>query len=108
MNTTEKLIEDLSAARAAADLVAPGDDGGTCNMDSCVLRLRKKQKGLSVEAAFLAAGLSGWYEGSGFWRGWFITAPHGGQANMRTRQVEAIGRVLRERGWDVGMYYQMD
>jgi hypothetical protein len=109
MHTAEKLIADLTAARVAAEATTtPWADGGSCNIDSCVLDLRKKPKGIDVEAALAAAGLPGFYSKGGFWRGWFIGAPKGGQANMRTKQVEAIYKTLKEQGWEVCMYYQMD
>ena len=101
-----KLAQDLEAAAFAATRCSR-DDGGTCNFDSAVLFMDKMDQE-KVERAANQAGL-----GVGF-RNWagdsccFLHAPMGGQGSRRTVQAEAMEKLLRERGWKVTCYYQID
>jgi len=98
-----KLTEDLKAAREAGHKAAAAtDDGGTCNFDSPMLygiRLTKK-----AEEAIQAAGCHV-FKGRG---GLVISLGVGGQANKRTRAAEAAEALLKERGYETSIWYQMD
>lgn len=102
-----KLAEDLKDALEYGLQRADFDDGGTCNFDSptiCLPRWNEKM----VMAAAERAGISchTWH---GFSKKRFIfTVPGVGQGYTRTNAAEAMSQLLKERGYDAGMYYQMD
>lgn len=106
----KKLVEDLKAAKAAAEaaVAANGEDGGTCNFDSAVLVMPRVNEQKLLQT-MKDAGLDGYKLSGSFWRGCFsLSTPSGGQANRRTRQAEAMGKALTAAGWQTRMYYQMD
>ena len=103
-----KLRDDIRAALDATEWAEQTEDGGTCNFDSPVLYL-DRWNGKLVEQAAKEAGSSAFK-----WRwgrttlGWVISPRSSGQGNRRTRRAEAIRDEMKKRGYDVGMYYQMD
>jgi hypothetical protein len=106
----KKLVEDLKAAKAAAELVAMrSDDGGTCNFDSAMLDVKGARE-RDVMEAIEEAGLHGYrHSGGWMWKGMYsLSAPVFGQGNCRTVQAEKMALELRERGWKTSVYYQMD
>ena len=84
-----------------------GEDGGTCNVDSVFLRLpywkEKKVVEAINKAGFYCRGKTEWIG-----QGYMISPVGCGQANSRTRAMEAIMKVLGNKGYDVHGYYQMD
>jgi hypothetical protein len=104
MKTDAKLVGDLrEAAAVAVCSVDRVEDGGTCNFDAPVLYVGRKYK--AAEAAIEEAG------GSSFrWNGGLVLSGFGfpGQANRRTRAAETMKQLLVSKGYQVGMYYQMD
>ncbi|MGE4354216.1 MAG: hypothetical protein AB7D36_09050 [Oscillospiraceae bacterium] len=106
MNKFEQLTADLRAAHdEALEKYGSSEDGGTRNFDAPTLYLLRWHHA-EVEAAISAAGLTG-----RFWRfaGEWIIGPGGsGQGNRRTRVAEAMRDALRKKGYETGMYYQMD
>lgn len=70
--------------------------------------LMEMSKELRVAAAAKQAGLQV-YKGR-FQRVmvYFVEPPFGGQGFRRTNQTEAICGVMKELGYDAGMYYRMD
>ncbi|SRR5579885_464912 len=108
MQTTRTLADALIEAKTAAlAKVEKMEDGGTCNFDSCVLF---DSEGADVELALQYAGLTGYHRTGkkDIWAGWFIHAPRGAQGCVNTAQAEAIHKILKDKGFKVGMYYQMD
>lgn len=102
-----KLCEAFKAAYAAAKEHKNDDDGGTSNFDRMWLHLNACEE-LRVAAAAKQAGLLA-YKGR-FQRVmvYFVEPPFGGQGFRRTNQAEAMCRVMKELGYDAGMYYRMD
>lgn len=102
----KKLTADLIKARVAAEEAAKGEDGGTANLDTMTIKLPNAFEA-SVLKAVKAAGL---YASKRKWLGsrYFIYPPKCGQGNSRVRATEAMRNVMREAGWDVLMYCQMD
>lgn len=101
----ETLKKALKEALAAARAVKC-DDGGTCNFDTCVLYAKGMQI-KKLEAAIKEVDnhlhVSKWGAGE-----FHIYGYENGQANLRTSMVEAFEKVLRNYGFDTGVYYAMD
>lgn len=103
----KKLAEDLKEAKAYGLDHAGDDDGGTCNFDSATLYLPRWNKE-KVEIAAKTA------------RCWVLRLdlvhqmlfhllhPRGGAGLQADKAAEAMHDFLEERGYDAGMYYQMD
>ena len=105
-NEIENLKTVLVSARAKAieAIVGVEDMLGTCNFDSPVLHVPRKNK--KVEDAIKAVGLDFWHHPRR--KGYVLSIGVGGQAHTRTRGAEVFQKVLEEAGFDVGMWYQMD
>lgn len=103
----KKLTEDLIKARLAAEEAANGEDGGTANLDTMTIKLPRANEKKVIEAV-RAAGL--YTRGRREWIGprFFISPPPCGQGDSRVRATRAMANVMREAGWDVLMYEQMD
>lgn len=104
----EQLAEDANRARnAAIKACNEADDGGTCNLDATFLPLEKGQRASKPLEALRRAGLSAdatrWIG-----RGIMIQPPGCGQANKRYASNEALCASLRDAGWRVLAYHQMD
>jgi hypothetical protein len=103
-----KLAEDLAAAHSTALAeTADVDDGGTCNFDSPMLSLPRWNRAHVEEAARIAG------VGAFQWRGWagtyWVFCPRvPAQANRRSACSERMYELLKEKGYDASMYYQMD
>lgn len=84
-----------------------GDDGGSANLDRLAISLPRLNEEKAIEA-IKRAGL--WTSGKRKWIGqrYFISAPHGSQGNDNTRQIEAMRDYLKEKGYDVLIFYKMD
>ncbi|SCG82682.1 hypothetical protein DW1_1109 [Proteiniborus sp. DW1] len=103
----KKLTEDLIMAKQAAEEAAKGEDGGTANLDTMTIKLPRANENKVIEAV-KKAGL--YTRGKSEWIGprFFISPPKCGQGNSRNRAVEAMAKVMREAGWGILVYYQMD
>lgn len=102
-----KLSEDLTKAAQAAREVAVGEDGGTCNKDCLELRLPHFSEKETLRA-IEAAGLRG-RKTSQFGRAlYLVSSPVFSQGNAETRQAEKMRDVMKEAGYDAGVWYQMD
>ena len=103
----QTLADDLKAALAYGLEHKGTDDGGTCNFDAPAVSLPGWDKAL-VEAAAKSAGLRcfEWELGAG--RAYVFSVPGVGQGYTRTYAAEAMSRYMKKRGYDAGMYYQMD
>lgn len=87
--------EAIKAGQEAADAV---DDGGTCNMDRVTLHLPGTRMS-SIEAAGISAFRLG---------GTIALRCSFGQANKNTAGVRAVSQFLKDKGYDAGVWYQMD
>lgn len=96
----------IEAKELALDIVI-GDDGGSANLDRLALSLpRLKEE--NVIKAIKEAGL--YTRGKCKWLGtrYFISAPYGSQGNDNTKQIEVMHKCLKDKGYDVLIYYQVD
>lgn len=112
-NRFPNLTADINAARdEARKAIEDMDDRGTCNFDSLLFPVGKscvlKRKTAAFEAALTAAGLNPSYRNYGLNRGYVVSVRLGGQAATRTKATEVVCDMLRAKGYDVTMYYQMD
>lgn len=100
----EQFTRDLRTAIAAAhEAAAASDDGGTCNLDTLVVSI-PHARAASVQKAALAAGAL--YASRGQYAGQFhIGIAAVGQANSRTRAVQAAKRALAAAGWQAHVHY---
>lgn len=102
----KKLTEDLIKARIAAEEAAKGKDGGTANLDTMTIKLPRAIEKKVIKAV-KAAGL--YTRGKSEWLGnrYFISGP-GGQGDSNYRAVQAMAKVMKEAGYDILIYCQMD
>lgn len=100
----KRLTEDMKYALNEGDkAVEDMEDGGTCNCDSPTLFLKGFDEGKAI-AAITAAGSGAWR-----YKGQYIISPCiSAQGEPRTVKAEKMCSVLRSRGYDAGVYYQMD
>ena len=103
----KKLAEDLKEALAYGLEHAGTDDGGTCNFDSPTLYLPRWNR-KKVEAAAKTAGVGCFMWSSFSKRCYVFSVPGVGQGYTRTNAAEAMKDFLKDRGYEAGMYYQMD
>ena len=105
--TTKKQMAALEAAiktaASKAAALANTEDGGTCNMDTCIIRI-KIPKRLREQSSLRLMPCSG------FWRGYYFVhdIPSNGCGNRNTRQAEAASKSLCEAGYHSSVYYQID
>lgn len=101
-----KLTKDLIKSKDYAISVGTKDneDGGTCNFDTFVLLADYVRFDL-LKTAVENAGLkiSKWNRGC-----YHIYGYEWGQANLRTRMVEAFENSMRNLGYKTGVYYAID
>jgi len=102
----KKLTEDLIKARLAAEKAAEGEDGGSANLDTLTISLKRAREVKVVNAAMSADLIAAKID----WLGprFFIYPPECGQGNSRVRAIEAMEKVMKEAGYDVLMYYRVD
>ncbi|SHJ64883.1 hypothetical protein SAMN05444401_3568 [Clostridium amylolyticum] len=107
MSKYNKLTKDLIEASAASTEAGKGEDGGTANLDSVFLRLPNWREEKVIEA-IKRAGL--YCIGKTQWigEGYMISPICCGQGNSRARAMQAMKKVLTDKGYDVLSYYQMD
>ena len=104
----EKLTSDVRMAKAAGVLASiTATDGGSANLDSAFLALAKGQRTAPVCAAIEAGGLS-CSPSRWLGRGVMIAPPGFGQADKRYAANQAVVKDLRNAGWSVVPYCQMD
>ena len=105
---THELAGVFMGAKAAAQNADPGPDhdGGTANLDSVLVRLRHTHAA-TIEAAADLAGLTvvRSHRGSGAWT---LCGLAEGQADRRTRMVEAAAAYLRTAGYSAAIWYVID
>lgn len=109
MGSVDRLIEDLKAARVAAERAArqTRTDSGSCNFDSIALWLPPRTRRRVVGLALHAAGLRGFKKSRGSSL-FLIWPPAGGQGSRRTAQARAMQTVLEKRGYRAFVHYVMD
>lgn len=103
----QKFTYHLREAKEKALEVVTGDNGGSANLDRLAISLPRLKEEKVIES-IKKAGL--WTSGRRNWIGkrYFISAPHGSQGNDNTKQIEVMRDYLKEKGYDVLIYYKMD
>jgi len=99
----DKLSQAMVKARNAArdEKFADPRDGGSCNLDFAYISARGIRESTAAKHGFSA------FEAG--WHGRVMKVYSGeGQADLNYRQVQAVAKVLREEGFDAGVYYQLD
>lgn len=102
-----KLSEDLKKAAQAAREMDFADNGGTCNLDSLKLSLPRfceKDTLRAIEAAELRGRKTSQFGRTVY----LVSTPISAQGNARTQQAEKMRDVMKEAGYDAGVWYQMD
>jgi hypothetical protein len=107
MSKYNKLAEDLIEAREASIEAGKGDDGGAANLDRVFLRLPRWREDKVLET-IKKAGLYCRAKTDWIGSGYMISPVSCGMGNSRARAMEAMKKVLSEKGYDVLGYYQMD
>lgn len=109
------LADTLKRAHAAAVEAGNADteDGGTCNMDTPAFRIDRVREVTIMRAAELAGVEVSPFKWMGGRRWFWLRVPNFGQANRRSRAMEAAQRVLRDAeplipGMTACGWYQMD
>ena len=108
MTDLAKLSHDAVTAKLKAEAVAPDyPDKGSCNLDSTFYCLGKGEKSAPVVAAFEIAGLKA---SATRWigRGVMVYPPTDACADRRHQVNEVFIHVMRNAGWPVIGYYQLD
>lgn len=105
----EILVDQIKTAKYAANTAVKynPEDGGTCNLDSAMVKREKWVTYDETIAMFKECGLYA-YTGSGWNKGWIIIGSPCGQGNARTRWAEAFAKSLKRQGFETSMYYQID
>lgn len=105
--TTLKQLAALEAAVKTASEAAlqysNTEDGGTCNFDTCYIRI-------SIPKRLRDKSQLHFRQGWGLYRDcWSIgELPTHGQGNMRTRMAEAAAKSLCAAGYKATVRYEMD
>lgn len=96
----------LNAVNAAA-MFDETEDGGTCNFDSVILKIKIPAQFAPQIWVELDKMLVRDY--GRMWRGcYMVDIPLSGQANRRTRMAEAACKELNNAGYNAFLYYQRD
>lgn len=104
-----QLRDDLILALTVGSAVeaANPEDGGTCNFETLQLYLPRWKHKL-VEQAAKEAGTRGFTTTAYGSKIWLFPPNTNGQANARTRNAEAMAKIMHQRGYDASVWYQMD
>lgn len=106
MDKYKKLENDLREAYEIAKEAATGDDGGAANLDATFLKLKGWREDKVLEA-IRKAGL--YCRGKTKWIGTgYMINTGGGQGNDRVRVRNKFLSILREKGYEVLAFDQMD
>lgn len=112
MNKKQAIAHYAVAIKQAAKEAlteADAEDGGTCNLDHLVIDFKGWREKDIQEVARLSGIDIGDKYSYGIYKGCSsISIPINGQANRRTRMVEAAKRYLKEQGIEAYVVYMMD
>lgn|SRR6478609_1740914 len=107
-----KLTSDLRTLQVeAASKVHLMKDGGSANRDAVCLNFKRKPLPKTYQKILTAideAGMSGHWCRSWGYRGFLISPCVPFQGGPNTIAAEHIHNGLKNLGWDVSMYYQLD
>ena len=108
---TPKLITLLDDIQKTINVMAKDnpDDGGTCNFDHVRLDTKGRHLSKIIEFNTHSSVQISTQTYSGFWKNTrAIEFKLHGQANQRTRGAEYAYNKLKDEGYSVSMFYQMD
>lgn len=99
----DKFSQAMVKARNAAQAEKSKDpsDGGSCNLDFAYISATGIREPTAEKHGYsiFKAG----------WHGRVMKVYSGeGQADLNYRQVQAVAKVLKEEGFDAGVFYQLD
>lgn len=103
----KRLTETATEARKQATEAAKGDDGGTCNMDSiflCLKRVNEEETNKALNAGGISSYKTTWMRSTGF----MMSPGPCGQANSRVRACKAVKQVFQAAGYEVYDFCMMD
>lgn len=104
----QKLVKALKIANEAAIAADRPDDGGSCNMDTATIKLFRWTQAEIIEVKRLS-GIEIGDPLTGFFRNYrFVFFNTNGQADRRSRMANAAYKSLKEQGYDVMFWQQMD
>lgn len=101
--------EDFQDAQhKACELFGEAEDGGTCNLDSVLINVSGiHQKTIDDFNRTTLIIIN--HRLSGIWKGYaYVGFSLYGQGNRRTKMMESIYQHLKNLGYPVASYYQMD
>lgn len=102
------LTKALKKAREAANKFSAFPDGGTCNLDKCVIKLPRWNDKMVEEVTEESGIRIGDKLSGSWWNGYRFVSIGQGQAARNTKMAEAATESLKKDGFHVMMYYQMD
>lgn len=105
MTTVElnKLVNDIATANNAAFEYSEISDGGTCNFDTPIMKIKLSRKEREALKDFLTP------IGGRYYKDWYyVEVCLFGQGDRRTRMAEAAAEVLENLGYTACVSYQMD
>jgi hypothetical protein len=103
-----QIIDAINQAEAAAIAADPNEDGGTCCLDTPLIKLDRYTED-DIQAVTDATGIRIGDKMSGFWRGYrFLWTKTHGQAERRSQMAEAAYRKLNELGIPCHFWQQCD
>lgn len=109
MDKYDKLTEILTkAVEKAKEVAETTDDGGTCNLDHCIVFLKNYNKEKTLKA-ITDSGLTGYKTKT--WCGtpcFALSNPVFAQGFRRTEQAEAIRDFLNKNGYEASVNYIID
>lgn len=98
-----KLMNDILNANNAAFMYSEVEDGGSCNFDTPIVKIKLSRKEKESMKDLLIPvderGYRGWY---------FVDITLMGQGNRRTTMAEAAAKYLQAEGYEASVYYQLD
>lgn len=107
MTTTEidALEMAISIAEKEAQKYADSEDGGTCNFDTPMFKVKATKRQLA-QMDWQVMQIGKRQPDGGAWFTVFINLD--GQGNRRTRMAEAAAESLKKSGYDASVMYEMD
>ena len=98
-----KLMNDILNANNEPFMYSEVEDGGSCNFDTPMMKIKLSRKEREQMKDFLTP-----VDMRGYRDHYFVEIPLKGQANRRTVMAEAAARFLKAEGYEASVYYQLD
>lgn len=101
----DKLEMAILKAEKEAQKYADTEDGGSCNFDTPMIKVKATEKQLAqmdwqvFKVGKRQSDRETWYQ---------VLINLSGQGNRRTRMAEAAAKSLQEQGYESSVYYEID